>query len=27
VPGFMQRPTLLDLHDARVPWHGLARLR
>lgn len=27
VPGFMQRPTLLDLHDGRVPWQGLARLR
>jgi len=24
-PGFMQRPTLLDLHDGRVPWHGLLR--
>lgn len=26
-PGFMQRPTLLDLHDGRAPWHGLVRLR
>lgn len=25
IPGFMQRPTLLDLHDGRVPWHGLLR--
>lgn len=24
-PGFMQRPTLLDLHDGRLPWHGLLR--
>ena len=24
-PGFMQRPTLLDLHDGRLPWHGLRR--
>ena len=26
VPGCMQRPTLLDPHDGRTPWHGLGRL-
>ena len=25
VPGRMQRPTVLDLHDGRRPWHGLGR--
>jgi hypothetical protein len=25
-PGQMQRPTLLDPHDGRMPWHGLGRL-
>lgn len=25
-PGAMQRPTLLDPHDGRFPWHGLGRV-
>jgi hypothetical protein len=26
LPGAMQRPTLLDLHDGQHPWHGLFKL-
>lgn len=25
-PGHMQRPSLLDPHDGRLPWHGLGRV-